>query len=784
MSAARPPEGTPARTQRVRVWTLRQHLSALLLLTMALTFALVSVIVVWWRVPQIEHDSLQGLNQDVTDVAQRLELLLGARRARLELMAGLLREHPPEQAATLLAWHVQSDDPFRAVYRLSPQRRVDAVGLAPDLGLSGDDFVGTDLSDLRLVQATRAAPGTRWDGHMLSVLSGDPVVGVAYRGVDDQLLVGEVSLAQVLRELRAVGPEQAAMLWVVDRSGEVIADTDGRHMRRLNVYNWPLFQAAWRGDTATGSYDFEQQRWMGALAHAPSLGWVVMGSIARGWQHPDVQQVAHYALGGLAGCLVLGLLIAPAWARWMARPLKQIADRTAQGLAGHARIGEWPRGPVTEINGLARDLEAMAASLQERERKLQTLFAVAPVPMALVDFDDGVYLDVNQVWAETMGYSRAEAVGLSGQELGLWKSQEQYAQLLAGLQDDTLSGEIEIVTKTGEVKLLQALGRVLRMPGQNLAVWGSVHVGPLRRIEHELRALNQDLEARVEQGTAAQAATHDELSQNLSRLQATQAQLVRSEKMAALGGLVAGVAHELNTPLGNGVLALSAVDDATKRFRTAMQDGLRRADLLPWVEGVEQGVDIAARNLRRAAALVQSFKQVAVDQTSAQRRRFELYEVVHEMVVSLRPSFARTPYQIEVDVPAQGLRLDSYPGALGQALGNLIQNAVRHGLDGRAHGTVRITAGHDAEAPEAGQVWLRVSDDGHGIEPALLDRIFDPFMTTRMGRGGTGLGLHISYNAVVQLLGGSLTVHSVLGQGACFEMRLPLQAPRATGAAP
>ncbi|MGC3983651.1 MAG: ATP-binding protein [Pseudorhodoferax sp.] len=145
--------------------------------------------------------------------------------------------------------------------------------------------------------------------------------------------------------------------------------------------------------------------------------------------------------------------------------------------------------------------------------------------------------------------------------------------------------------------------------------------------------------------------------------------------------------------------------------------------------------------------------------------------------MSLRPSFARTPYRIETEVPAQGLRLDSYPGALGQALGNLLQNAVLHGFDGRAQGTVRITAGRAGD----GRIWLRVADDGRGIAPELIGRIFDPFMTTKMGQGGTGLGLHISYNAVVNLLGGTLTAQQRAGARApAFELRLPDTAPRAS----
>ncbi len=291
-----------------------------------------------------------------------------------------------------------------------------------------------------------------------------------------------------------------------------------------------------------------------------------------------------------------------------------------------------------------------------------------------------------------------------------------------------------------------------------------------------LQELNIELEARVAHRTEALATANEELSGAITTLRATQGELVRAEKMAALGGLVAGVAHELNTPLGNGLMAVTSLSDEVRQFRVTMQTGLRKAALESLLASVEQATNMTTRNLHRASDLVSSFKQVAVDQTSAQRRPFELHEVVDEMVVSLRPSISRTPYQIVVAV-APGLKLDSYPGALGQTIGNLINNAVLHGFEGRAHGTIRITGVSDAE--EGDCIMLSVADDGRGIPAALLAQIFDPFMTTKMGRGGTGLGLHIAYNAVTHLLGGSLTVCSVEGEGATFMLRLPRTAPKA-----
>ncbi|KQP36210.1 ATP-binding protein [Pseudorhodoferax sp. Leaf274] len=772
-----------------RVWKLRAHLFALLLTTMGLTFTVVNIAMLFWRVPQIERESLQVLRNEAQDVADRLELLLGARQSRLELMASHLRGRTPAQAGAMLASSLRGDRLFRAVYLVSPRGRVEALALAPQAGGQGRDFLGSDLSAHALFQAVDAARPTAWSGRLVSALSGAPVVGVAHRDSSGRVLVGEVPTAALLDELRSVASAHAPMLWLVDRSGEVVADTGGSTTGRLALHDWPLLQAALQGRHVPEHFTFERQRMQAALAPAPTLGWYVIGGMARGWGHPEVRRLALYVCVGVVGCLLIGLLLAPFWASRLVRPLQRIVARAALNTAGRGGGSPWPRGPVAEFNRLAGDLEAMGQAVQEREHKLQALFNLAPVPMAVTDMDEAhCFLDVNSAWCEETGYTRAEAIGLNSLELGMWSSVQHHEDLLQTLEDGSFAGEVEIICKNGEARLYQSFGRLLDFKDQRLVVWGSIDIGPLRAVERELRALNHDLEVRVAQRADALAMANEELSGTLAQLRSAQAGLVQTEKMAALGALVAGVAHELNTPLGNGVMAVSAMADETRRLRATLQAGLRRADLQHWVDGLAQGCDIAGRNLRRAADLVHSFKRVAVDQTSSQRRRFELAEVVHELVVSLRPSFARTAYRIVVEVPEHGLRLDSYPGALGQALANLIQNAVRHGFDGRDHGTVRITAGREGggdagDGSEGGdatdrRIWLRVQDDGVGIPDTVIGRIFDPFMTTKMGQGGTGLGLHISYNAVVQLLGGTLAVDSTPGHGAAFEMRLPPVAPR------
>ncbi len=295
------------------------------------------------------------------------------------------------------------------------------------------------------------------------------------------------------------------------------------------------------------------------------------------------------------------------------------------------------------------------------------------------------------------------------------------------------------------------------------------------RLLHSLRnvqQLNLELESRVERRTADLARANRELSEAMETLKMAQGELVRSEKLASLGNLVGGVAHELNTPIGNGVMALSTVHDRVRSFRDEMAGGLRRSALNAFVDRVERGSEIALRNLQRANELISSFKQVAVDQTSVQRRRFNLAEVIDEILLTLQPTLRRTPYKVDCRIPGD-LVLDSYPGPLGQVLTNLLTNALIHGLEGRNEGTIEISA----EPLADGQICLRFADNGAGIAPELFDRIFDPFVTSKLGRGGTGLGLHIVWNTVTVVLGGSITVDSSPGQGTRFRIILPVNAP-------
>ncbi len=294
-----------------------------------------------------------------------------------------------------------------------------------------------------------------------------------------------------------------------------------------------------------------------------------------------------------------------------------------------------------------------------------------------------------------------------------------------------------------------------------------------------LRQHASTLEETVEQRTAQLTASNDELSQALEHLKTAQSELVESEKLASLGRLVAGVAHELNTPLGNSLTVVTALEDRYKQFEAMLsgKEPMRRSTLEELVRDTLRGQDILQRNVQKAADLVRDFKQVAIDQTTDLRRDFMLDDVVKDVLVMVEPRFKRTPFIIETDLTPQ-LAMNSFPGALGQVVTNLMMNTLVHAFDGRDAGYVRLRCA----AGRPGELELSVIDDGCGMDESVRKRIFDPFFTTKLGTGGSGLGMHIVHSIVTNVLGGQIEVRSTLGEGTQMLITIPRVAPVRAGA--
>ncbi|HEY9061284.1 MAG TPA: substrate-binding domain-containing protein [Pseudobacteroides sp.] len=262
---------------------------------------------------------------------------------------------------------------------------------------------------------------------------------------------------------------------------------------------------------------------------------------------------------------------------------------------------------------------------------------------------------------------------------------------------------------------------------------------------------------------------NQKLKNTLETLQQTQEQLIQSEKMVSLGSLVAGVAHEINTPIGVSVTAASYIKDSSYKFMKLTESGkLTRSQLEKFVATNTETADILLLNLSKASYLVNSFKQVAVDQSCEEKRSFNVKDYVNEVLLSLTPNLKKTKIAIDIDCP-DDLEIYNYPGGLSQILTNLVVNSVMHAFDEDKKGIISIRIYKFENVMN-----FIYSDNGHGIEKDNISKIFDPFYTTKRGSGGTGLGLNIVYNIVTQQYGGSIRCESVSGIGTTFTIKIPL----------
>lgn len=309
-----------------------------------------------------------------------------------------------------------------------------------------------------------------------------------------------------------------------------------------------------------------------------------------------------------------------------------------------------------------------------------------------------------------------------------------------------------------------------------MGTWGLVLTQESRDLaEEELDKQNLLLQQEVKERQQAEMQLQEkaeQLEQTLYNLQQAEAQLIQTEKMAALGGLVAGIAHEINTPIGNSVTAVSLLVEKADDFAELFQKNIvKRSDLKKFLELAQESSHMTLTNLNRAAELIQSFKQVAVDQSSGSKRSFNVKLYLEEVLLQLSPQLKNTSHRVEIAVDPD-LHLDSYPGVFSQIVTNLVINSLVHAYEPDDEGCITI-----GFSQSCNEFTFEYTDDGKGIAPEHLSKIFDPFFTTKRGQGGSGLGLHIVYNLVTQKLGGTIQCQSQVGAGTQFVIKLPKPKP-------
>jgi len=291
-----------------------------------------------------------------------------------------------------------------------------------------------------------------------------------------------------------------------------------------------------------------------------------------------------------------------------------------------------------------------------------------------------------------------------------------------------------------------------------------------KQAEQALQKLNEELERRVLERTRELQEANAALETSLETLRRAQAQLIQSETLAALGGLVAGVSHEISTPIGLGVTAASHLQDQAQLLKRDFDTGrMTKSEFLQFLDLTLESSQIILRNMQQASEQIQGFKHIAVDQSSGAKRRFLLKAYLDEVLLSLHPKLKKTRHTVTIHCP-ESLELESYPGAFSQIFTNLIMNTLVHGFVGIEQGEIvcYITT-------QEQQVVMEFHDNGVGIAPEHLSKIFDPFFTTAREQGGSGLGLNIIRNLVEHRLGGTIRCESCIGAGTTFVITFPLQ---------
>ncbi|HZR90496.1 MAG TPA: ATP-binding protein [Bradyrhizobium sp.] len=551
---------------------------------------------------------------------------------------------------------------------------------------------------------------------------------------------------------------------------------------------------------------------LGTLTTRASTDPMLSGSVE------ELERVTERFLDGFGQLRSVQTKISKTYDEQVLAPARDMAGLYSiiEGATGHRDALIWPslgksREAFTAMLVAANSyyLTLATASAEDARRNTETIEKTIPVMSDLADNDlqrmalqrlrtrtaalrDGLsklsheLTDRTELLRNTIDATQAEATGAVDGLSAKLREREQAAQgtfdqALSDISRRVLTIAVMFLGVIVSAGVLIALS--IRLPLQQIMTsMGAITMGDFERevagtnARDEVGAMARAVEVFRENAIARRKA-EDELRASKERaesalleLSTAQQNLIDAERLAALGGLVAGVAHEVNNPIGISLTVASSFARRTEMFEAELKsDGaLRRSQLEEFVRSSRDASQQLVANLHRAGELISSFKQVAVDRSHAERRQFLLGEATDQIITSLKPVLKRAPIALEVDVP-EGLLVDGYPGFYGQILTNLFLNAVNHAFaDGRS-GTISISA----RSRGADEIEIIFADNGAGMTPDVQRQAFDPFFTTRRNEGGTGLGLHIVYNLVTQQLGGRMMLESREGQGTTFRIIMP-----------
>lgn len=563
--------------------------------------------------------------------------------------------------------------------------------------------------------------------------------------------------------VRLASPDESPTAWVILNGRNLVVTADDFHAREREGSSFGAGSAA--------------EHWIGCplldQQHLP-LGAIVIQSYSPEHTYSDEDQALFSVIANHVSVALQSLQSMDRLERAVqertARLAHEVAERRRAEQVQHALY------QIANLSASALQTDALTASLHRIIGELMVAenFLIGLYHPETQDFSIPYFVDQKDSEAPVtrFPYGKAMCSYLLHSKQAQLHDAGSFARLVASGQVKEPLGNVDIASWMGAPMLVHDKPQgvlivqsydpavVYTKADLDLLAFMASHVAVAiarMQADRKLRATKELLE---EQNAALNTA--------LTQLQQAQGELVRQEKLASLGGLVAGVAHEINTPLGICVTATSHLVEELRLTREELANGDMTEDSLGnFFDIVDQSLRIMTTNTQRAAALVRSFKQVAVDQSSGDIRSFNLRNYLNEVLLSLQPKLKGRPVQVEVDC-AHDLVLDSYPGAVSQIVTNMVVNSLVHGFEREQAGKIAIRAALDGDT-----VTLTYADDGAGMDRESLDKLFDPFFTTKRGSGGSGLGAHILFNLVTGALGGTVHVESAPGQGLRYELRFP-----------
>lgn len=563
--------------------------------------------------------------------------------------------------------------------------------------------------------------------------------------------------------VRLASPDESPTAWVILNRQSLVVTADDFRARENEGSSFGAGSAA--------------EHWMGCplldQQHLP-LGAIVIQSYTPEHTYSDEDQALFSVIANHVSVALQSLQSMDRLERAVqertARLAHEVAERRRAEQVQHALY------QIADLSASALDTDTLTASLHRIIGELMVAenFLIGLYHPETQDFSIPYFVDQKDSEApvKRFPYGKAMCSYLLHSKQAQLHDAGSFARLVASGQVREPLGNVDIASWMGAPMLVHDKPQgvlivqsydpavVYTKADLDLLAFMASHVAVAiarMQADRKLRATKELLE---EQNAALNTA--------LTQLQQAQGELVRQEKLASLGGLVAGVAHEINTPLGICVTATSHLVEELRLTREELANGEMTEDSLGnFFDIVDQSLRIMTTNTQRAAALVRSFKQVAVDQSSGDIRSFNLRNYLNEVLLSLQPKLKGRPVQVEVDC-VHDLVLDSYPGAVSQIVTNMVVNSLVHGFEREQAGKIAIRAALDGDT-----VTLTYADDGAGMDQESLDKLFDPFFTTKRGSGGSGLGAHILFNLVTGALGGTVHVESSPGQGLRYALRFP-----------